>query len=81
MTDPATLDDWTSEVEDALGLAPGTVDSTAVLDLVRDVAHGVMRPAGPIAAYLVGYAAGASGADPGASADAVRALIASRGSA
>ncbi|WNM25451.1 DUF6457 domain-containing protein [Demequina capsici] len=64
MTEPATLDDWTAAVEAALGLAPGTVDTDAVLDLVREVAHGVMRPAGPIAAYLVGYAAGAARTDP-----------------
>ena len=30
----------------------------AVLDLTRDVAHGVARPAAPLTAYLVGVAVG-----------------------
>jgi hypothetical protein len=30
----------------------------AVLDLARDVAHGVARPAAPLTAYLVGVAVG-----------------------
>jgi hypothetical protein len=29
-----------------------------VLDLTRDVAHGVARPAAPLTAYLVGMAVG-----------------------
>jgi hypothetical protein len=32
----------------------------AVLDLARDVAHGVARPAAPLTAFLVGLAAGRS---------------------
>jgi hypothetical protein len=31
-----------------------------VLDLARDVAHGVARPAAPVTAFLVGLAAGRS---------------------
>jgi hypothetical protein len=31
---------------------------TAVLDLTRDVAHGVARPAAPLTAYLLGVAVG-----------------------
>jgi hypothetical protein len=34
-----------------------------VLDLARDVAHGVMRPAAPLSTYLLGVAVG-RGADP-----------------
>lgn len=30
----------------------------AVLDLARDAAHGVVRPAAPLSAYMAGYAAG-----------------------
>ncbi len=49
-----------------------------VLDLARDVAHGVARPAAPLTAFLLGLAAGRS-ADPKESLDGlaakVRALI------
>ena len=37
-----------------------------VLDMTKDVAHGVARPAAPISAYLLGLAVGrAAGAGPG----------------
>jgi hypothetical protein len=52
------LDEWTAEVCAALGLEPGAVDPTLVLDLAREVAHGVARPAAPLTAYLVGLAVG-----------------------
>jgi hypothetical protein len=51
-----TLDDWTDTVREALDLGP--VDTQLVLDLARDVAHGVMRPAAPLSAYLMGLAVG-----------------------
>lgn len=54
----STLDEWTSRACAELGLDPATVDVRAVLDLARDVAHGVARPAAPLTAYLVGVAAG-----------------------
>jgi uncharacterized protein DUF6457 len=54
----ATLDEWTVETSQALGL-PGTdLDPTLVLDLARQVAHEVARPAAPLTAYLVGVAVG-----------------------
>jgi hypothetical protein len=57
----STLDDWTDVVREALDLGP--VDTKLVLDLARDVAHGVMRPAAPLSAYLMGLALG-GGAEP-----------------
>lgn len=54
----STLEDWTEAVCADLGLDPGDADVTAVLDLTRDVAHGVARPAAPLTAYLVGVAVG-----------------------
>lgn len=54
----STLDDWTAAVLAELGLEPETVDVTTVLDLARDVAHGVARPAAPLTAYLAGIAVG-----------------------
>ncbi|HVW35335.1 MAG TPA: DUF6457 domain-containing protein [Acidimicrobiia bacterium] len=35
--------------------------ATVLLDLTRDVAHGVARPAGPLSTFLLGLALGASG--------------------
>jgi hypothetical protein len=66
------LDDWTGSVRTALGL--DEVDSELVLDLARDVAHGVMRPAAPLTAYLFGVAVG-RGADPRAAAEVVQGLV------
>ena len=54
----STMDQWTAAVCADLGLDPSSVDLRAVLDLTRDVAHGVARPAAPLTAYLVGVAVG-----------------------
>lgn len=52
------LDDWTGTVCGELGLDPTDVDRDLVLNLSRDVAHGVTRPAAPLTAYLIGLAVG-----------------------
>jgi hypothetical protein len=58
------LDDWTARVREALALTVAHPDEQRlVLDLARDVAHGVLRPAAPVSAYLLGLAVG-GGADP-----------------
>ena len=54
----STMDDWTAAVCADLGLDTSAADFRAVLDLTRDVAHGVARPAAPLTAYLVGVAVG-----------------------
>lgn len=56
------MEDWVTAVKDALGLDVA-IDIDAVLDVARDAAHHVRRPAAPITAYLLG-AAVARGADP-----------------
>lgn len=53
---PADLDAWVTELAEALGLDPSQVPTGQLLDLTRDAAHGVMRPAGPLTTYLVGLA-------------------------
>ncbi|ADP79250.1 DUF6457 domain-containing protein [Pseudofrankia inefficax] len=65
------LEDWVARAGDALGLDPAAVDVAQLLDLTRDVAHGVARPAAPLTAFLVGLAAGQAGGGPAAVADAV----------
>lgn len=67
-----SLHDWTTRVQAALDI--DHVDPVLVLDLARDVAHGVMRPAAPLTAYLLGVAVG-RGADPKAAAEAVAELV------
>ncbi|MBP2435787.1 DUF6457 domain-containing protein [Microbacterium amylolyticum] len=55
---PEALDSWTRAACDELGLDRSDVDIALILDLARDVAHGVARPAAPVTAYLAGLAAG-----------------------
>ncbi|MCK9920699.1 DUF6457 domain-containing protein [Frankia sp. AgPm24] len=62
MSEP-DLSAWVAALCGGLGLDPGQVDTTAVLDLARDAAHGIARPAAPVSAFLVGLAIG-RGADP-----------------
>jgi hypothetical protein len=52
------LDDWTAAVCSELGIDQAVADVGIVLDLARDVAHQVARPAAPLTAYLVGVAVG-----------------------
>jgi hypothetical protein len=53
------LDRWVAAVCAELGIDPAAVDVRQVLDLARDVAHQVDRPAAPVTAYLLGLAVGA----------------------
>ncbi|GAA3722566.1 NTP transferase domain-containing protein [Streptomyces tremellae] len=50
------LDEWITAVKDELGIELD-VDTTLLLDLASDAAHGVARPAAPLTTFLVGYAA------------------------
>ena len=54
----STLDRWVETVCAELRISPQDVDIRAVLDLARDVARGVDRPAAPLTAYLLGIAVG-----------------------
>jgi molybdopterin-guanine dinucleotide biosynthesis protein A len=55
------LDEWVERLCAALGVDPGVVDRNAVLDLARDAAHHVARPAAPLSTFVAGYAAGLAG--------------------
>jgi Domain of unknown function (DUF6457) len=68
-----TLSEWTAAASAELGLDPADSHTTIVLDLARDVAHGVLRPAAPVTAYLLGVAVG-RGADPAEAAARLSAL-------
>ena len=74
----STLEEWTAAVGAGLGLGPdplSTAQTRTVLDLARDVAHAVDRPAAPLTSYLLGLAVGRGLALPDA-ADRIRALAA-----
>lgn len=56
------LDEWITAVKDELGIEID-VDTGVLLDLARDAAHGVARPAAPLTTFLVGYAAAKAAAE------------------
>ena len=62
------LDEWIAAAKTELDIDLD-VDTGVLLDLARDAAHGVARPAAPLTTFLVGYAAAHAGGGP----DAVRA--------
>lgn len=65
------LDEWISAVKDELGIDLD-VDTGVLLDLARDAAHGVARPAAPLTTFLVGYAAAQANGGVEAVAEAAR---------
>lgn len=72
--------DWIAELQRELGVDL-SLDVMDVLELARVAAHQVARPAAPLTAFLVGYAAGAKGGTVTAvreAADTTRRLLAQR---
>ncbi|MCW2785129.1 MAG: hypothetical protein JWP74_1646 [Marmoricola sp.] len=57
------LHDWIDELCDELDVDLD-FDEALVLDVARDAAHNVDRPAAPLTTFLLGYAAARSGGDP-----------------
>jgi hypothetical protein len=55
-----TLDTWTTQLSEALGIE-AAVEIDDVLDIARDAAHQVDRPAAPLTTFLIGYAAAMRG--------------------
>ncbi len=58
---PDVLAAWIAELAAALEVEPQAVARDLILDVARDAAHGVARPAAPLTTFLVGYAAGLRG--------------------
>ncbi|MFB9644114.1 NTP transferase domain-containing protein [Agromyces lapidis] len=78
MTDtPEGLDTWVAELAAELGLDEPAVPTALLLDLTREAAHTVTRPAGPLTTYLIGLAV-AQGMSPADAAAATRRAIADR---
>jgi hypothetical protein len=73
----STLDDWIINASRALDLPADSIPADLrndLLDVTRDVAHGVARIAGPLTTYLVGIAVG-RGQAPSAALAAITALL------
>ena len=72
-----TLVEWAEQVLQELGMpeneALQKADVDRILDLARDAAHSVARPAAPLTTYLLGIAVG-RGADPEVAAAALSRL-------
>ena len=54
------LHDWIDELCDALDVEV-EVDEALILDVAREAAHRVERPAAPVSTFLLGYAAALAG--------------------
>ncbi|GHH82439.1 NTP transferase domain-containing protein [Streptomyces capitiformicae] len=65
------LDEWITAAKDELGIDLD-VDTAELLDLARDAAHSVARPAAPLTTFLVGYAAAKAGGGSEAVTEAAR---------
>jgi hypothetical protein len=63
-SEPISIEEYLTTLAVSLGLPPGEVDITALLDLARDAAHGIARPSAPLTTFLVGLAAGRAGGTP-----------------
>lgn len=61
---PEALDAWAEALRELFGLDTDDVPIPLILDLARDVAVGVARPAAPLSAFVAGLAAGRSGGSP-----------------
>ena len=58
------LDEWTAALAADLGLdadALAALDVDLLLDVAKEVAQSVTRPAAPVTTFLVGYAAARAG--------------------
>ncbi|MGC0415401.1 NTP transferase domain-containing protein [Embleya sp. AB8] len=69
--DMTGLAEWTEAVKRELGIELD-VDIPALLDMTRVAAHHVQRPAAPLTAFLVGYAAASRGGGETEVAEALR---------
>ncbi|MFW7415641.1 DUF6457 domain-containing protein [Demequina sp. SO4-18] len=58
---PSQIEAWVAALASELDIDPAEVDVERLLDVARDAAHSVTRPAAPLTTFLVGYAAGRGG--------------------
>lgn len=73
---PETLNQWADALRERFGLTEDDVPIELVLDLAKDVAHGVARPAAPFSTFVAGLVAGRAGGSPEDIREAVEAISA-----
>lgn len=67
---------WSERVAEVLGQpAWDDAEATAVLDLARDIAHGVERKFAPLTTYAIGIAVGRALADDTLTSEARRTIL------
>jgi hypothetical protein len=54
----AAIEAWLDRILPVIDVPRDVVDVALVLDLARDAAHGVARPAAPLTTFLLGLALG-----------------------
>ncbi|BDZ37447.1 DUF6457 domain-containing protein [Microbacterium suwonense] len=69
---PETLDHWAGALREHFDLSADDVPIALILDLAKDVANGVARPAAPFSAFVAGLVAGRQGGSP----DDIRSAVA-----
>lgn len=72
---PEALDEWADALRERFDLAAEDVPIALILDLARDVANGVARPAAPFSAFVAGLVAGRAGGSPERVREAVAAVV------
>lgn len=73
---PEALDAWADALRERFDLAQEDLPIALILDLARDVATGVARPAAPFSAFAAGLVAGRAGGSPEDTRAAVAAVTA-----
>lgn len=71
---PEALDAWAAALRERFDLADEDLPIGLILDLARDVAVGVARPAAPFSAFAAGLVAGRAGGTPDQVREAVAAI-------
>lgn len=66
------MNDWVTAVSAALDISPD-INVDGILDVAREAAHAVERPAAPVSTYLMGYAV-ANGMSPAEAAERITTL-------
>lgn len=57
-TTPEGLEEWIAELAPRLGIHAAEVPAHVLLEVAREVAHGIVRPGAPVTTFMVGYALG-----------------------
>lgn len=73
---PETLDEWANALRERFELSADDVPISLILDLAKDVANGVARPAAPFSAFVAGLVAGRKGGSVDHVQEAVAAVVA-----